>query len=47
VWKGSSEQCLQFLELSGMKERYKRREEEKEGVSSYWMTFRKREDTEI
>jgi len=30
-----------------MKERYKGREEEKEGVSSYWMTFRKREDTEI
>jgi len=25
-----------------MKERYKRREEEKEGVSSYWMTFRKK-----
>jgi len=47
VWKGSSEQCLQFLELTGMKERYKWREEEKEGVSSYWMTFRKIEYTEI
>lgn len=47
VWKESSEQRLQFLELSGMKERYKRREEEKEGVSSYWMSFSKREDTEI
>jgi hypothetical protein len=33
----------QFLELSGMKKRYKEREEEKEDVSSYWMTFRKRE----
>jgi hypothetical protein len=30
-----------------MKERYKRREEEKEGVSSHRMAFSKREDTEI
>jgi hypothetical protein len=30
-----------------MKERYKRKEEEKEGVSSYWVTFRKTESAEI
>jgi hypothetical protein len=29
-----------------LKERWKCREEEKEDVSSYWMTLRKQEDTE-
>jgi hypothetical protein len=48
VWKGSNETVSsQFLELSGMKEIYKGREEGKEDVSSYWMAFRKREDPGI